>query len=107
MLLECGDDNESQGNLSYEFPFSSIDDFMDRIEHFLACKSVAVPTCNSYSFYNMLHQNHCGSSPASSRILRKGNKILVMVRLNYGPVVCPNPVLCILDWRALHCNWTH
>lgn len=49
MIISCG-------NLNYEFPFSSINDFMDQIEHFLACKSAAVSTRNSYRFDTGLHQ---------------------------------------------------
>lgn len=49
MIISCG-------NINYEFPFSSINDFMDQIEHFLACKSAAVSTCNSYRFDTGLHQ---------------------------------------------------
>lgn len=47
------------GILTMKFP--SIDAFMDQIEHFLACKSVTVPTCNSWRFDTESHQNHYGS----------------------------------------------
>lgn len=59
MLLEWRDDNQSYWNLNYEI--LQYDAFMDQIEHFLACKSVAVPTCNSWMFDTESHQNHYGS----------------------------------------------
>lgn len=61
MLLEWGNDYQSHGNLNYEFPFSSVGDFMEQVEHFLACKSIAISTWNLYRFHTGLHQNRFGS----------------------------------------------